>query len=78
MFQKCFYKQEYPSATWLSLWESCQRKLTERAFSTLSAPAGHLSQRERQVIVHQQKYTFGMQKMAGRKIPPGQGYLLSL
>ena len=39
------------SVTWLSLWESCQRQLTERAFLTLSAPSGHLSQRERQEIV---------------------------
>ena len=53
------YKKLYLSAAWLSLWESCQRKLTERAFLTLSSPAEHLSQRERQEIVHLTgRYTF--------------------
>ena len=52
-------QKAYLFATWLSLWESCQRKLTERAFLTLSAPAGHLSQGERQDIVQfTERYRF--------------------
>ena len=60
----CFliYGKPYLITTWLSLWESCQRKLTERAFLTLSAPAGHLSQRERQVryAVYRKVYIFNI------------------
>ena len=53
------YGKPYLITTWLSLWESCQRKLTERAFLTLSAPAGHLSQRERLDIVQvAERYAF--------------------
>ena len=48
----------YLFETWLSLWESCQRKLTERALQTLSAPAGHLSQGERQVGLLTTMYAF--------------------
>ena len=45
-----FYIFSYIPVAWLSLWESCQRKLTERTFLTLSALRA-LPHRGRQVLL---------------------------